>query len=370
MLETAGSYAPTFAIGDETGDWSGTWTVGGDLTLTPQADDDTHLNFDVSAALQAAGDPDGILQGDLYDGMVDVPYTAPTVLPPYRQTSEERADVRGGNVLARWTQFLSESSEANLQMYFDRTLRSHSFFREERNTFDVDFHHYFSLFARLDVTWGLEYRVTSDFLGEQYRPTLNPTRRTDNLYSTFLQQLFTLPALAGMKWRGIEVDQQPCPGGSGLLRRTRFPDIFTDGDADGDIPDRYHARFLARLKIAFFIKHAVIRQVLLAINGADRPPGNYRGHIEQGIALPERVSDYGHDAVNLSCYPFDRLFNVFLEMRAQQQVLRRVSADTQLRKYNGVGRQFVAGTAAGIDNPAGIRLDSANRKIQLRHDDA
>ena len=83
-LQTAGSYAPTFSIQDETAvdgsgnplPWTGTWAVGTNLTTTTQADDDTELHFDVSAAIIAAGAPDGILQGDLYgNAVLDSPAT-------------------------------------------------------------------------------------------------------------------------------------------------------------------------------------------------------------------------------------------------------------------------------------------------------
>ncbi len=66
-LQTTGAYAPIYDIQDETGSWTGGWTVGTDLTSSSQADDDTSLSFDISAV---AGGLDGILQGDLYDGAV------------------------------------------------------------------------------------------------------------------------------------------------------------------------------------------------------------------------------------------------------------------------------------------------------------
>ena len=95
-LQTAGSYAPTFSILDETavdgsGDplpWAGTWAVGTNLITTTQADDDTELHFDVSAAIISAGGPDGILQGDLY-GNTDLDNPATGTITYYARIKDE-----------------------------------------------------------------------------------------------------------------------------------------------------------------------------------------------------------------------------------------------------------------------------------------
>jgi len=60
-----------------------------------------------------------------------------------------------------------------------------------------------------------------------------------------------------------------CAGDGRLPGRARFPDILTDGDADGNIPDGHHARDIPRLKITLLVEDTVIRQVLLAVAGDD-----------------------------------------------------------------------------------------------------
>ena len=110
--DTNGPYTPTFSILDETavdgsGDplpWTGTW--GTNLTTTTQADDDTDLDFNVSAAIIAAagvdGDglplEDGILQGDLY-GNTDLDNPATGTITYFARILDEYGSTEGSTGL-------------------------------------------------------------------------------------------------------------------------------------------------------------------------------------------------------------------------------------------------------------------------------
>ncbi len=87
-LSDTKDYTPTFSIQDETDSWSGNWSIGSNLTTLTQAGDDTRLTFDVSAAIIAAGGPDGILQGDLY-GNTDLDNPATGTITYYALIKDE-----------------------------------------------------------------------------------------------------------------------------------------------------------------------------------------------------------------------------------------------------------------------------------------
>ena len=63
---------------------------------------------------------------------------------------------------------------------------------------------------------------------------------------TLLQYTLALVTFAGVKRGGIQVDQDACAGRCCLLRRRPFPDVFTDGDAERNSRNRYHARHSSR----------------------------------------------------------------------------------------------------------------------------
>jgi len=127
------------------------------------------------------------LQGDLYGGETGQRTNITTLSPPALTMLEKNADLSGGNILARWRRQTSGTSNVEVQAYYDRTNRRELSFQENRDTFDLDFQHRFAARARHDVIWGLGYRLSSgDVSGE---PTLafHPARRTDNLFSGFLE---------------------------------------------------------------------------------------------------------------------------------------------------------------------------------------
>ena len=134
------------------------------------------------------------LQGDAYRGAVNQVFGAfaPTNPPIFSQTVHDEFDVRGGNVLGRWSHTFSPNSDLRLQAYYDRTERDAVIFKETRDTFDIDFQHRFALGERNDVMWGAGYRATSDKVGNTPTIALNPDNRTVDLFSGFIQDEIAL----------------------------------------------------------------------------------------------------------------------------------------------------------------------------------
>jgi iron complex outermembrane recepter protein len=115
------------------------------------------------------------LQGDFYDGRID-------------QLATQNTDIKGGNVLGRWSQRLSSGSELSLQFYYDRTHRAiPAVFAEDLSTYDLDFQHHFTAGKRNELVWGLGYRQIHDNIQNGPTVAFLPPQVTRRRYSGFLQ---------------------------------------------------------------------------------------------------------------------------------------------------------------------------------------
>jgi iron complex outermembrane receptor protein len=141
------------------------------------------------------------LQGDVYSGSVGQELVLPNRLTftPTAVAGQGRVD--GGNVLSSYQHIFSDTSDATLQVYFDRTERRDQAHREFRDTYDLDFQHRFGVGERNEANWGLGYRLTTDNLGEGLAPvdkgpsnplTFTDPSRHDQLFSGFVQDVITL----------------------------------------------------------------------------------------------------------------------------------------------------------------------------------
>jgi iron complex outermembrane receptor protein len=128
------------------------------------------------------------VQGDLLSTSEGLTVTNVLSNASFQQaTFNTRVTVGAGNLLERWNRTLSDHSDISLQAYYDGYNRHDPDVPESRHTFDVDFHHHLAADARNDIVWGLGYRVTSDDLRPGFSILYTPQRRTDNLFSVFLQ---------------------------------------------------------------------------------------------------------------------------------------------------------------------------------------
>ncbi len=106
---------------------------------------------------------------------------------PQQPTFVSRTNVSAANLLARWTHTVRNSSEMSLQAYYDGYDRREEGGYEGRRTFDLDFQDHLNAGSRHDIVWGLGFRTTGDNVTPKYSKSFNPPRRTDNLFSAFLQ---------------------------------------------------------------------------------------------------------------------------------------------------------------------------------------
>lgn len=132
-------------------------------------------------------------QGDIYDGREDQTLDLPgTFTAPPAGHQKYTADFAGGNLLARWRRAYRDKSDFVLQFYYDRTDRNQSVIMELRDTVDLDFQHRFQPTASQEMIWGLGYRYTHDDIRNTERVAMIPDSRSDQLFSAFIQDEFTL----------------------------------------------------------------------------------------------------------------------------------------------------------------------------------
>jgi iron complex outermembrane receptor protein len=133
------------------------------------------------------------LQGDIYDERAGDNVQLINYAAPFSQTVNGTAVLSGGNVLGRWTRTFSEGQDIQVQVYYDRTNRYEPNVGDLRNTFDVDFLQRFHAGSRNSFSWGLGARASQ---GHELAPTtglfFTPDRRTDTLYTGFIQDDFSL----------------------------------------------------------------------------------------------------------------------------------------------------------------------------------
>jgi iron complex outermembrane receptor protein len=128
------------------------------------------------------------VQGDLYKGSVGQQVGIGYYTPPQQLNIDGTNDVSGGNLLARWKRQLSDTSDLQVQGYYDRTYRLGPQVGENRNTFDLDLIHHFVFAGRNEIIWGAGARWSPSNV-IQVVPTVNfsPHHEDDNIYSTFVQ---------------------------------------------------------------------------------------------------------------------------------------------------------------------------------------
>lgn len=108
-------------------------------------------------------------------------------------TTTRDVDNRGGNLLANWTRRLSEKENLSLKFYYDRIDFGLQTIPEKRDTYDLEFQHGLSPVASHLVVWGLGYRNTRDKIEINAPPvTIDPTSRSDDMFSAFLQDTIAL----------------------------------------------------------------------------------------------------------------------------------------------------------------------------------
>jgi iron complex outermembrane receptor protein len=199
------------------------------------------------------------LQGDLY--RTDAGQLQPAIVIAGRQEPPRpwRVDASGGNLLARWRHQTSTGSDIQLRAYYDRTHRDDPSFLDDLDTVDLDLQHRIDAGTRHGISWGANYRFSSNRNVGRVLFSLDPAESNDTLVGGFVQDqievLDQLQVTAGTKvehndFSGFEIQPsgrivwEPSPLQTvwGAMSRavrvpTRFERDFTlDASDPGDIP--------------------------------------------------------------------------------------------------------------------------------------
>ena len=136
------------------------------------------------------------LQGDIYDSTQIGERLL--LLPVPNQHLLFTQDIRdgrnsGGNTLFRIQKDVEQERGWSLQGYYDRTERvTNAGFRVHRDTYDIEWRHYFPLGERHDLMWGVAARSTSDDTWPGPNTILDPASRTLDRFNSFIQDTITL----------------------------------------------------------------------------------------------------------------------------------------------------------------------------------
>jgi len=112
------------------------------------------------------------------------------------------SDVSGGNLLARWSQTVSDRANYSLQVYYDtaalrqptlaNVFAPFGYAQDRLDTFDVDFQNQWKLSSDVSFMWGLGYRGIQDDFTPSPGLGLNPPRLQQDIWSGFAQLTFQL----------------------------------------------------------------------------------------------------------------------------------------------------------------------------------
>ncbi len=147
------------------------------------------------------------------------------------------------------------------------------------------------------------------------------------------------------------------------------PDVLADGNADPDALDRHRTRGGTAREQAFFVEHAVIRQIRLEAKRDAALIEQRAGIIELAVFDPGRADQHrGPTARGLARQFLDGGAAGGLERGLQHQVFRRVAADEQFRQHQQIGAVGLGLVTRGA-RLGGIAGDIADRRVQLRQRD-
>ncbi|MDO8589258.1 MAG: TonB-dependent receptor plug domain-containing protein [Armatimonadota bacterium] len=129
-----------------------------------------------------------MLQGEMYQGHSGGTWTRRSYTPPYYTTFDDVGFASGGNLVARGSRVVSDFSEVTWQAYYDRTNRRDFLADDSRDTIDLEFQKRGRHRPGHEVTYGFNYRWTSDKIGATPIVSYDPSERSLHLMSAFAQE--------------------------------------------------------------------------------------------------------------------------------------------------------------------------------------
>lgn len=132
------------------------------------------------------------VQGDIYQVNEGQAIVFDPELAPLMGDFPDETKGSGGNVLSRWNRKFSETSDMQLQTYFDRVNRNDATSIHGASTFDMDYQHRFEIAKNNDFMYGAGYRRYEDNTDRNFGLQFDPEARSLDLYTSFIQDDITL----------------------------------------------------------------------------------------------------------------------------------------------------------------------------------
>lgn len=133
------------------------------------------------------------VHGDAYSGSVQQTMNRVSLSPPYNSPLDEEIFISGVSVLISWERTVSDTRSTSLQLYYDRTARTDSWITDEMvDTFDIEYQSNCVVNEHHDVMWGVGYRRIRDDSAISETLAFDPSGRTMQLFSTFIQDRMNL----------------------------------------------------------------------------------------------------------------------------------------------------------------------------------
>lgn len=128
------------------------------------------------------------IQGDLYDGRIDLELAdLPTGI-----LVNDSLRIAGYNTIGRWNHTHEDGAKTMVQAYFDRTERHYSLLKQDINTLDLEYQYAKKINAKNDLIVGAGYRLITDDLRGNNIISYDPTSRSRDLLSAFIQDKYTI----------------------------------------------------------------------------------------------------------------------------------------------------------------------------------
>lgn len=132
------------------------------------------------------------IQGDFFDNEASQTIDLPFLTAPFSRRTDESSPFVGGNLLTRWERKISDTSDMQLQFYYDYYRLDAVNLEETRHTFDVEFQYHQMSGDKHDILWGLGIRHTQDEQDVTEFVRFTPKRRRDDTFSAFVQDQIAL----------------------------------------------------------------------------------------------------------------------------------------------------------------------------------
>jgi iron complex outermembrane recepter protein len=137
------------------------------------------------------------IHGDIRDGKADSYFDLRSAIG-IGANGVTNKNSKGANLVVNWDRTISKKSSFTLQTYLDYDQFDTFVLERDGRTADVDFQYFYDLNRQNQITGGLSYRLITDKINEN--PLTNgliplnytPNKRTDQIFSTFLQDKISL----------------------------------------------------------------------------------------------------------------------------------------------------------------------------------